>query len=338
MIETKDSVALKLANQQRAFGNARTPLTQVIGDKRLVVAGNQVFQIPARWTFHEFIIDYGRNKLGKTWLNNEIKRDQPHPLASYYVNGMKNAKPTGETEGSFIEFTMNAEMYAFLTFAYDLFTLMDNTHVQDSLLERVLNPKLYEGARYEIYAAACFIRGGFKIEFEDESDSTRSHCEFTATSHLTGRSYSLEAKSRSRAVSADDKPQARMYKILQAALKKNASFERIIFADVNLPPDTEPLFQQDWHQEVGATLTELEKKQKSENPWPSAIIFFTNRTVAPWQFPVKGNSSTVLLTALNHELFKQEDRDKVESAYPEIGTLLGATLNLGMPPRHFFGQ
>src|SRR5690606_10236170 len=126
----------------------------------------------------------------------------------------------------------------------------------------------------ELFVAASLLRGGFKIEFEDEGDSSRSHCEFAAKHRKTGRTFSVEAKSRHRlATAANDAPPARMYKIMQQALKKQADHERIIFMDVNLPPDSKELFQEEWHKEVGSTLTELEERQRADDPWPQAITF-----------------------------------------------------------------
>lgn len=89
---------------------------------------------------------------------------------------------------------MNGDLFAFLSFAYDLFTLADNAEVQKSLLDRLRKADQYQGARYEMFVAASLLRAGFTIAFEDESDSTTSHCEFIATSKQTGRPFSVEAK------------------------------------------------------------------------------------------------------------------------------------------------
>src|SRR5581483_2877613 len=242
--------------------------------------------------------------------------------------------------GHFAEMTMNAELYAFIAFAYDVFTVADNALVQASLLDRIRRVDHYQGARYELLAAASMLRAGFNIAFEDEGDSSRSHCEFAAIHKKTGRSFSVEAKSRHRLQPAanDPTPTARMYKIMQEALKKEADHERIIFMDVNLPPDNKALFEEEWHKEVARTLNALEKNQRPDDPWPQAIVFFTNRKTSPWPRQQAGSSATVLLTAINHPLFKTPDREPVENAYPEIGRLFHAVNDLSTPPNHFFGQ
>jgi hypothetical protein len=238
----------KLQRQMLAFGHARTPLTQQIGKERIVVAGTQILSIPITWSFQEFLINYGCLQLGKDWIADNRKALNPHPLVMYLIKGCADVRPTGRRDGSLRELTMNGDLYAFLSFAYDVFTLADNAAMQQALLERVRNLDQYQGARYEIFVAASFLRAGFTIAFEDEGDSKTSHCEFTATHKRTGRSLSLEAKSRHRALQSppdDTRPAARMYKLLQAALLKKANHERIIFADINLPSDDQPLFQQE---------------------------------------------------------------------------------------------
>ncbi len=42
-----------------------------------------------------------------------------------------------------------------------------------------------------MFVAASLLRAGFKVEFEDESDSTTNHCEYTATSKKTAAHFLL---------------------------------------------------------------------------------------------------------------------------------------------------
>jgi len=330
----------RLQRQVEAFGGVRSPLDQQIDGHRIVVAGPKVFDVPSAWSFHEFLLFYGQSQLGDDWIASNA---QSQPLVTHFFKGKAGIRPTGACDGRFVAAIMNGDMFAFLSFAYDLFTLADNAEVQNSLFERLRKPDQYQGARYEMFVAASLLRAGFRIAFEDESDSSTSHCEFTATSRLTNRPFSVEAKSRHRRPpNCDDQaaPKAEMYILMQRALAKNASHERIIFADVNLPPDNQPVFQQTWHQEVAATLNELEQRQRATDPWPQAIVFFTNRKTSPWPGNVgRGGNTSVLLTAINHPLFRSEEtRKEAEQKYPEIGRLFRAVNELGRPPGHFFAQ
>jgi hypothetical protein len=338
MISDAERVA-RLQRQPSAFGGARSPLDQQIDGMRIVMAGPQIFGIPSTWTFHEFLLSYGNSQLGADWI---IANAVNHQLVTHLLNGIAGIRPTGIRDGKLLGATMNGDLFAFLSFAYDLFTLADNAEVQRSLFARLRRSDQYQGARYEMFVAASLLRAGFQIAFEDESDSTTSHCEFTATSKQTNHSFSVEAKSRHRkSPDSDDNTtlQAGMYRLMQPALAKNVSHDRIIFADVNLPPDDKPVFQQSWHQEVAATLNQLEQKQRENDPWPQAIIFFTNRKTSPWPSKTTGGNSTVLLTAINHPLFQaEENQEALKRKYPEIGTLFRAANELNRPPSHFVAQ
>jgi hypothetical protein len=88
-----------------------------------------------------------------------------------------------------------------------------------------------------------------------------------------------------------------------------------------------------------STVNELEKKQRENDPWPLAIIFFTNRKTSPWPGETAAGKSSVLLTAINHPLFmREENRMVAEQTYPEIGALFHAANELSRPPSHFFAQ
>jgi hypothetical protein len=332
-------LAARPQKQVSAFGGVRSQLDQQIGGERLVVAGPQIFKVPGTWSFHEFLSFYGHSQLGEDWIATNTRNGQGlHPLVTHLIKGTSGLRLTGAGDGKFVGLTMNGDLLAFLCFAYDLFTLADNAVVQKSLFDRLRKPDQYQGARYEMFVAASLLRSGFKIAFEDESDISTSHCEFTATSRQTNRSFYVEAKSRHRKTppSPNDgaMPNADMRNLIRKALEKNANHERIIFVDVNLPSDRQPAFQEGWHQEVMSGLDELEKKQR-----PQAIIFFTNRKTSPWPSKAAGEKSTVLLTAINHPLFMtKENQEAAERAYPEIGTLFRAANELSHPPSHFFAQ
>lgn len=319
-----------------AFGQARNPLELQVDNDRIVVAGGQVFAIPRVWSFHQFLIWYGLRQLGEDWINRHLSGGTNHAVADHIRKGLFVVPTEVERRGQMTACRMNGDLYAFLAFSYDVFTVADNARIQASLLHRVRLADQYQGARYELFVAASLLRAGFTIDFEDESDLQISHCEFTATAKGNNKSFSVEAKSRHRDPESSF-TKAGMYRILQDALLKNAHHERIIFADVNLPPDSAPVFQQDWHREVMSTLSELEDRQKPHDPWPQALIFFTNRKTSPWKKALQ-NNSTVLLSAINHPLFKTPDESQFKKEYPEIGRLFHTVNHLAAPPGEFFAQ
>lgn len=89
---------------------------------------------------------------------------------------------------------MTGVVRAYLGLAYDLYLSAHNAELPALLLKRLRNAKTFDGALYEAFVIGAFDKAGFAIEFEDEGDSTVSHCEFTATHNVTGRKFSVEAK------------------------------------------------------------------------------------------------------------------------------------------------
>ncbi len=292
-----------------------------------------IYSVPLSWNFREFLLSYGLGVIGRHVVNAETDKQNPkHSLAKQL---MAARLVTAEGEGTARLLGVSCELDAFIHLSWDLFTVADNVGVQAALIERLKKPSLYQGARYEVFVAASFLRGGFAIEFEREDDPTRRHCEFTATSKSTQKSYSVEAKSRHRTDSGVE--QAGILRLVQKALGKQADHERITFIDVNLPHDTAEFYRVPWHREVGTTLSELESRQDPKRLWPQSIVFFTNGTFSTGKF-ANGRISTTIITAINHPLFQQQDRRRVETAYPEFGRLCHSVQDLGEPPEDFPGH
>ncbi|MAS07648.1 MAG: hypothetical protein CL534_23560 [Ahrensia sp.] len=329
-----DEKVRRLDAQVKSFGAARSPLTLSIDAERIVAAGDQIYAIPNDWGFRDFMLSYGLDRLGRAIVDAEPDRNNPrHPIAAALLTS--SAYAVDGENGKMRLIGTDPGLFGFLKISYDLFTVADNAHLQEEMIKRLKqNDQNFRGARYELFVAASLIRAGFSVEFENESDSSKSHCEFTAKDKLSGKAFSVEAKCRNH---SGERKGAKVYRLLQKALQKDADHERIIFLDVNMRPDTKPLFKEPWQKEIMETVSELERAQKRERPWPQAIVFFTNRLLPGWEHEIEGTGTT-LLTAINHPLFMTNDRRAVEATYPEIGKLFGAVQDKANPPEHFFGQ
>src|SRR5438105_8385183 len=60
-------------------------------------------------------------------------------------------------------------LLAYLTFAYDLYIVMDNGRLDTRLLDRLKLKDQFQGARHELFAETTCLRAGFKIEHENEA-------------------------------------------------------------------------------------------------------------------------------------------------------------------------
>ena len=130
-----------------------------------------------------------------------------------------------------------------MAFAYDLYTVGDNSRLDDLLLRRLKNIDQFQGARHELFAEATCLRAGYTIERENEQDRTRRHAEFTAIHRATGQRISVEAKSRHRpgilgqpgTPPPPEKVSLRFGELVNDALRKNPPHPLAVFIDTNLP-------------------------------------------------------------------------------------------------------
>ena len=172
---------------------------------------------------------------------------------------------------------------AFRSVAYDLWCMAQACNVSEPLLERLRHPDQFEGARYELWVAACFLRAGFKVEFEDETDRRQRHCEFVATDKKTGTTYSVEAKRRHRSIEHERVFRDRSYikldisRLIADGLSKDAEHQRIIFIDVNMPPNEGGIAAAPWINEFKASKELLERQPNFRDRFDlNAFLMATN--------------------------------------------------------------
>jgi hypothetical protein len=265
--------------RQQGLGNPI--ISAEIAGQRIVAVKNRLLHSPGWKTFQDFLNDYVRMAFGTDWGNAELKKplEQRHPLLQWYQQVCDFQRINYAGSGQVSTALANGAMMAYLRLAYDLYALDHNAELQGQLLARLRNNDKFWGARYEVYVAAVFVRAGFTIEFEDESDRSRSHCEFTATHKGTGRSFSVEAKRR-------EGTRLRIVRLFNDALSKHANHPRVIFIDINLPsagPNEFPPYLV----KAQARLRRLELEPLREQQRPPAYVFVTN---TPWEHHLDGPS------------------------------------------------
>jgi hypothetical protein len=157
-----------------------------------------------------------------------------------------------------------------------------NVELQTRLVRRLKNVGNFQGAYYELMIANALIRAGFTLTLEDETDPNSKHCEFAAVSCSTGRRYWVEAKMRSIAGllgktrqdgGSDSKPLSQLIPHLNAALAKPAADERLIFIDINAPPqidDSKPA----WIEQAASRLERYEAGEMAAGV--TAYLMVTN--------------------------------------------------------------
>jgi len=285
------------AERIRKYGHVRPPIVTQFAGQTVVAVGSRVLLHPKWKTFHDFLFTYIGAVFEKDWFTTELAKplQERHPLMQWYDAWFKfwEAHRADVSTGEINKIDgPPAQISALLSFAYDLYTLEHHALLPERLVDRLQHKDQFQGARYEAYVGAAFVRAGFTMSLEDESDPTTTHCEFSATHRQTGKQYSVEAKSRHRPgyLGQAGKPQpleeieGDVTRLLVNALRKEAQHDRIVFIDINVPPSQFLLLESDWFKKIASQVVRLEENPQTTD-LPPAIVFLTN---FPYHFMENG--------------------------------------------------
>ena len=215
--------AQRLQNKefQKKFGKVRQPVSCEAWGKRIVAVGGKIVSTSKNASFHGFLIDLLCDMLNEEWLK-ETPADgvKEHPVQKYY-------RDTIVDETSY-KVSKNSSYIPFITMAYDLFILKNEMMLEKKLLDRLKHKDQYSGARYELLLATTFLRAGFSLEFEDESDGSQTHVEFTAIHKKKEISFHVEGK-------RSESKKHNYGKLVNDALIKKKGLPLIVFVDMNKP-------------------------------------------------------------------------------------------------------
>jgi len=266
-------------------GLGRPIISFQANDHRIVAVGNTVHYARNWKTFPDFLGDYLKQTLGREWGNEEIAKplEQRHPLLQWYDAYCHYQQRTIKTRGEVNAAEVTGVVACYLGLAYSLYLLAHNVELQTRLVRRLKNIGTFQGAYYELIVANILIRAGFTLTLEDETDGDTKHCEFAAVSKKTGKRYWVEAKMRGvvgllgktdRDGTTNPNPISQLVPHLNAALKKPAADERLIFIDLN----TEAAFGLDARPEwVTMAAARLEQYEANElDDAVQAYVFVTN--------------------------------------------------------------
>lgn len=224
--------------RQKQQGLGRPIISTEYKGYRFVAVGNQLHY--GKWkTFPDFLANYIKQTLGGEWGNAEIAKPlaERHPLMQWYDKVCHLQAAHAKEPGALFSTPMTGAVSAYNRLAYNLYLIAHNgKDIQTRLIARLKNKDNFQGAFFETQVAAWLIKAGFELEFEDESDRTSKHCEFTTTYKATGEKYSVEAKSRE--IESTNSSRAKVGRKLFEALEKKANHKRLIFLDLNKPLHT----------------------------------------------------------------------------------------------------
>ena len=330
----------KEVQRQRIQGFGKPIISGVADGIRSVVVGNQLMQMEATQcrTFHDFLHRYIRLVLGKEFCTAEDAKppEQKHPIMLWESIFLRQVHTAVRDESGLATGQMTGAAALFLRLAYDLYALAHNVELQAHMLDRIRQSKGFNGARHEVFVAACFTRSGFDIEFEDESSRRSRHHEFNATFRATGRKFSVEAKRR------ESNNRNRFGHLVNDALAKPAKHERIIFLEMNWddPATGEKRFQlRDF---IVRQLRRMESAPQSAQK-PPAYVFVTNN---PHEFDLEGPQALCSTTYEGYKIpsFKgdavAELREviRIRELHAEMFFLVASMNEHAVPPVDFDGE
>ena len=270
---------------------AKPIISAEVSGTRFVAIGNRLVGSDKFKTFHDFLGEYMKVILGADWGNAELKKplEDRHPILQWYHRLCILQREFIKEPGKVHSGPMTGAAAAYLGLAYDLYALDHNTELQGKLVARLKNRDQFPGALYETFVAASMLRAGFDLEFENESDRSTTHCEFTAISKSSGRRYSVEAKHRQPTDGTDAaSDKFRLGRRLHKALKKRANNDRVVFIDINVP---DAAVENDVPSYLSKALSDLRKFEgrlsPSGEPLPPAYLFVTN---FPYQYNLEKSS------------------------------------------------
>lgn len=248
--------------------------TEYKGYRFVAVAGKVHY---GKWrSFSDFLTNYIKATIGSEWGNAEIAKpfEDRHPLMQWYDKLCRLQLAHVGSPGEMFSTPETGAVSAYYRLAYNLYLIAHNgKDIQTRLLARLRNEDNFQGAYYETQVAAWLIKAGFELEFEDEQDTSSTHCEFTATYISTGDKYSVEAKSH--ATSASGNMRTAVGRKLRQALAKRALHKRLVFLDLNKPLHSREAadFAFDHAEEM---LRRVEPIDIDGMPAPAAYVCLTN--------------------------------------------------------------
>lgn len=248
---------------------------------RHVRVGTEVFSSEKWRNFADFLLFFLQHCFGREWGDRQkaLPTQETHPVYRQFMELRSAQAGAINTDGMFST-PATGSLNAFTTLANDLYLCAHNQTIPKVLLERLKSAVEYEGALYEIHVAGLLSRAGFRLDFEDESDKRRTHCEFTATNIGTGAKFSVEAKavtSLSARSGASASPPNFRGKLFDA-LSKQADHTRMVFLEINrqiLPTDKGP----EWAPYFSSQIQQAERDmflKDGTRPDPT-YLFVTNR-------------------------------------------------------------
>lgn len=290
--ESREKIVAQKRIQEAQQGRGKPIISAKVKEHQIVAVGNQLHFSNTWKTFIDFLGDYIRTKMTPAWGNAELAKplQERHTILHWYDAVCRLQKESIKKPGEPATMEVIGALACYYGLAYALYLIEHNVELQNRMISRLKDRSNFQGAYYELIVARVLITAGFELTLEDEADGRSKHCEFAAVSKETGQKFWIEAKMRSVAglfgknntdgVSSQTakKPASELVKHLNAAFKKPADDQRMIFIDLNADmsvdasDENRPAFVDAVNQRL------LKYEKESLQSGKTAYVFVTNMT------------------------------------------------------------
>ena len=276
--------------RKRKFGEVRPIISADFQDHKFVAVGSTLYSSKKWRTFPGFLFDYIMGVMGGDWGKKELEKPlaERHTILRWYNHLCEQQEGLMRDEDGLISIVLDGISSAYLLLAYDLYVLRHHGKLQEEVVRRLRHQDQFQGARYELFVAATFVRAGFDMDYEDETDSTKKHPEFVATHRPSSFVASVEAKMRHRdlaqvAAAGAGAVRAGVRRLLRNAAAKQTLHPLIVFVELNLPPEnaSQP---PSWVPDVQGDVRDVVVEHGGRSPF--GLVMFTNR---PHQYGLPGD-------------------------------------------------
>lgn len=291
MLQQKQrEIEAERVQREKQQGLGKEIISAELNDHRIVAVGNKLCWSKKWKTFQDFLRDHVIDQLGHEWFKVEVAKPdhQQHPIAHWFEQSIADFKRLDKQEGEIVTGPMTGAQRAFFNLAYNLYLIAHHAAPEQSdKLVATFVAKLkseraddFIGKLFETYAAAAFLKAGFTLSYEDESDGKTTHGEFVASYPATGKKFLVEVKARSRAAvedgPVDDIKRLRVASKLNKALAKETHHTRVVMIEVNVPDVITDASLAGWPQAALEQIRFAEKNPPESATMPSAYVIVTN--------------------------------------------------------------
>lgn len=267
-------------NYQAQYGYINRPVATNIDGRIYMRLEDGIYELSetSDYNFVNAIHDHALHFFGNDFLDEEDKKElnSRHPAIQWMQKHINAINSCGNND------RIDGNGASWFRFAYDLFTMRDNSKLEKELKRKLLSQKDFQSARYELKVAAICATAGFDLRFEDESDASKKHPEFIGIDRFSGVEIAVEAKSRHRpgvlgfekSGRISDRPMVGVRRNILDAYEKYAKLPYFIFIDPNLPSNTNQIMEE-WDAELDRMFEDLES-EGYEDPCPANAVLITN--------------------------------------------------------------